>query len=108
MVHRVRNPPSQTSNSQAFLGKFLPKSGPPSKFGISVRWDEFRCILAYEPQMPDELELAVSDIVFKLFEYDDGWAKGYNTRTQREGVYPVSFTEKVGKVNTSSVIAEEN
>lgn len=65
------------------------------KVGISVRFDEFQAISNYDSQLPDEIELREGDIVFKLFEYDDGWAKGYNTRTQEEGVYPVAFTEKV-------------
>lgn len=63
--------------------------------GLSVKFDEFRCIHEYEQQMPDELEMQVGDVLFKLYEFDDGWAKGFNTRTQQEGVYPVSFTEKV-------------
>ena len=71
------------------------KSKIPHKLGMSVSWDEYRCVHTYEQTMPDELELREGDILFKLFEYDDGWAKGYNTRTQEEGIYPVSFTEKV-------------
>jgi hypothetical protein len=63
--------------------------------GVSVRFDEFRCIHKYEKQMPDEIEIEVGDVLFKLFEYDDGWAKGYNTRTGQEGMYPVGFTERV-------------
>jgi hypothetical protein len=68
------------------------------KMGMSVSWDEYKCIHRYEPSMPDELELLEGDIVFKLLEYDDGWAKGYNTRSQEEGIYPLSFTEKVNRV----------
>lgn len=67
------------------------------KMGMSVCWDEYKCIHRYEPSMPDELELLEGDVVFKLLEYDDGWAKGYNTRSQEEGIYPIGFTEKVGR-----------
>lgn len=92
----IRHRDLKNPHTSLISSKLLPRSGPLHRVGISVRWDEFRCILAYEPQIEDELELLVGDIVFKLFEYDDGWAKGYNTRTQLEGIYPVSFTEKVG------------
>jgi hypothetical protein len=89
---RRKNSKSRLSRSQKILSQVSASSS--AKVGISARFDEYRATMDYDPQMPDELELHEGDIVFKLFEYDDGWAKGYNTRTQEEGVYPVSFAEK--------------
>ena len=100
---RRKNSQSRLTTSQAKLSQVSQSSS--AKVGISVRFDEYRVIMTYEAQMPDELELKEGDIVFKLFEYDDGWAKGYNTRTQEEGVYPVSFTDKVVPMSRATSMA---
>lgn len=81
------------SNKRRNFFNFRASKG--QNFGISVRFDEFQAIADYEARLEDELELREGDIVFKLYEYDDGWAKGYNTRSKEEGVFPVAFTEKV-------------
>jgi hypothetical protein len=96
----------QRTSKAKFAGKnrFVPSTHS-SKIGVSVRWDEYRCLHDYDPQMPDELGLKEGDILFKLLEYDDGWAKGYNTRTQEEGVYPVSFTERMESPVAGAAIA---
>jgi hypothetical protein len=82
------------ASSASLSNKIKGFSAAPHKLGISVSWVEYRCLQTHVPQMPDELELQEGDIIFKLLEFDDGWAKGYNTRTQEEGIFPVSFAEK--------------
>lgn len=45
----------------------------------------------YIPQLADEMEMLVGDIILVITEYDDGWSFGYNTRTGIEGAFPGSF-----------------
>ncbi len=93
------------ASSASLSNKIRGFSSAPHKLGISVSWDEYRCIQTHVPQMPDELELQEGDIIFKLLEFDDGWAKGYNTRTQEEGIYPVAFSEKFSpEIRPGSVV----
>lgn len=56
--------------------------------------EEYVCIQDYTPRINDELEMMEDDIIYKLVEYEDGWAMGYNTRTKRKGMYPITVTEK--------------
>lgn len=60
--------------------------------GISVNFsdNQYRVLQSYTPQLTDELELQTNDVIYMLKEYDDGWAKGFNTRTEKTGVFPVS------------------
>ncbi|KAI3651309.1 hypothetical protein MP228_004790 [Amoeboaphelidium protococcarum] len=94
-------------NKRKNLGR-RPSQTSANRMGISVKFDEYRVTLPYTASMPDELDLKEGDIVFKLFEYDDGWAKGYNTSTQKEGVYPVSFTERVDYSRSSGSTQQLN
>jgi len=41
-------------------------------------------VVAYDPELPDELELKVGDVVKLLKEFDDGWCV-------------VEYTDRVGK-----------
>jgi hypothetical protein len=57
----------------------------------------------YHPRMADEIELAPGDILYLIRSYDDGWAKAYNVRTGKEGIFPLSFAKKAkssSKVST--------
>ncbi|KAJ3207112.1 hypothetical protein HDU67_007679 [Dinochytrium kinnereticum] len=45
---------------------------------------------AYVPQLSDEIELRVDDVVEVLAEYDDGWGKGMNVRTKAVGTFPMA------------------
>lgn len=90
----VSNSMSPATLSARNVPAGIPASKQRRKMGISVLWTEYKCVHSYEAKLLDELDLKEGDMIFTLFEYDDGWAKGYNTRTQEEGVYPVSFTKK--------------
>ena len=68
---------------------------------IVLKFDKYRVMTAYRPLMNDELELRVGDVILKIFEFDDGWAKGFNTCTGKEGMYPISLTEKILDTNPS-------
>ncbi len=50
----------------------------------------------YNPRLADELQLSPSDLVYIIKSYDDGWARGMNMRTGREGIFPFSFCKQVG------------
>ncbi|KAJ3109429.1 hypothetical protein HDU97_006674 [Phlyctochytrium planicorne] len=44
----------------------------------------------YTPQLSDEVELKLDDVVEVLAEYDDGWGKGQNMRTKAVGTFPLA------------------
>ncbi|KAJ3096749.1 hypothetical protein HK100_005501 [Physocladia obscura] len=45
---------------------------------------------AHIPGKPDELEVAVGDLVTVTFAYPDGWAFGLNKNTKMKGAFPLS------------------
>ncbi|KAJ3340704.1 NADPH oxidase 4 [Entophlyctis luteolus] len=48
----------------------------------------------YTANLPDELTAVVGDKVILKIEYDDGWGFGYNTRTRKEGTFPLDILDK--------------
>lgn len=50
---------------------------------------------AYVPRLADEVQLLPGDILYLIKAYDDGWAKAYNLRTGKEGIFPMSFAKRV-------------
>ncbi|KAJ3348654.1 Sorbin and SH3 domain-containing protein 2 [Entophlyctis luteolus] len=48
----------------------------------------------YTANLPDELTAIVGDKVIVKIEYDDGWGFGYNTRTRKEGTFPLDILDK--------------
>ncbi|CEP13516.1 hypothetical protein [Parasitella parasitica] len=49
----------------------------------------FVVVHGYLPQMLDELELNVGDIVCLALHFDDGWALGYNVTSAQKGAFPL-------------------
>ena len=64
-----------------------PASGLPSNY--------LRAAHAYNPRLADEIQLLPGDILYLIKAYDDGWAKAYNLRTGKEGIFPLSFAKRV-------------
>jgi hypothetical protein len=52
----------------------------------------------YTPRLIDEINLIKGDIIYLIHNFDDGWAKGYNLRTGKEGIFPLVFTSKLDNV----------
>lgn len=48
-------------------------------------------IHSYTPQVDDELALERGDIVYLIFQLDDGWGYGHNLLTSKTGVFPLIF-----------------
>ncbi|KAJ3009338.1 hypothetical protein HKX48_008023 [Thoreauomyces humboldtii] len=46
----------------------------------------------YEPLMPDELKITKGDSLVVRHHYLDGWALGFNAKTDEEGVFPLPKT----------------
>jgi hypothetical protein len=59
-----------------------------------------RAAHTYTARLPDELGLESSDIVYLLKSYDDGWARGYNLTTGKEGVFPLAFVKSTATATT--------
>ncbi|VEL13639.1 unnamed protein product [Protopolystoma xenopodis] len=80
-----RHPGEETPISpMASGGNHLVQQQPQQR--VQARYD-------YEPKEDDELELRVGDVILVLERNlpDDGWWQGYNTRTQRFGLFPDNF-----------------
>lgn len=45
----------------------------------------------YAPQVEDELALERGDIIYLIFQLDDGWGYGHNLVTSKTGVFPLMF-----------------
>ncbi|KAJ3233423.1 hypothetical protein HDU81_002282 [Chytriomyces hyalinus] len=56
--------------------------------------DMYEAVYDYNPQQPDELDTRVGDKIIIKTEFDDGWAFGFNTRTRREGHFPLDILDK--------------
>ncbi|KAJ3028234.1 hypothetical protein HDV00_010543, partial [Rhizophlyctis rosea] len=50
----------------------------------------------YDPVQPDEMKLAVGDVVVVLHSYDDGWIYGRNLSTSAMGLVPRNFLKSEG------------
>ncbi|KAI9492296.1 hypothetical protein BDB00DRAFT_440962 [Zychaea mexicana] len=44
---------------------------------------------SYPPQVQDELDIREGDIVYLIFQLDDGWGYGLNVSTSQTGVFPL-------------------
>lgn len=58
---------------------------------MSVEMAEVFCEVAhgYQPQMEDEMELREGDVVYLIFQLDDGWGYGLNLASSTPGVFPL-------------------
>ncbi|KAI9256551.1 hypothetical protein BDA99DRAFT_141402 [Phascolomyces articulosus] len=44
---------------------------------------------SYPPQVADELDIREGDVVYLIFQLDDGWGYGLNLSTSQTGVFPL-------------------
>ncbi|KAJ3090409.1 E3 ubiquitin-protein ligase sh3rf2 [Quaeritorhiza haematococci] len=51
---------------------------------------KYKVIHEYSPSLPDELELRKGDDVEVKASFDDGWGKGMNMATGKEGIFPLA------------------
>lgn len=58
---------------------------------MSVEMAEVFCeaVHGYQPQMEDEMELREGDVVYLIFQLDDGWGYGLNLASSAPGVFPL-------------------
>jgi hypothetical protein len=42
----------------------------------------------YNPQLPDEIQIRIGDVVIVDYLCDDGWAVGWNTTINQKGAFP--------------------
>ncbi|KAJ3114830.1 hypothetical protein HDU96_001573 [Phlyctochytrium bullatum] len=62
-------------------------------FQILVQ-NESLVLADYDPQMPDELELRIGDVIRLNIVHDDGWAHGVNLTTNESGMLPMAVLLK--------------
>lgn len=48
----------------------------------------------YSPSLSDELTLIAGDIIEIRKKFDDGWANGFNRRTQQNGIIPICYLKE--------------
>ncbi|KAJ3011723.1 UNVERIFIED_CONTAM: WD repeat-containing protein 74 [Siphonaria sp. JEL0065] len=70
--------------------------------------DMYEAIYDYTPNMSDELGTQVGDKIILKCEYDDGWAFGFNTRTKKEGTFPLDILDKYADPNANFNDANRN
>jgi len=61
----------------------------PEEYSSMPEPKPYKAIHAYEPQIDDELRLAVDDDIDVLYEYDDGWCWAINRSTGEQGACPL-------------------
>lgn len=92
---------SKSAKEETVVANSLPSKQHADQAKKSYRPEEatkknnyLRAAHIYYPRMADEIELAPGDILYLIRSYDDGWAKAYNVRTGKEGIFPLSFAKK--------------
>lgn len=55
--------------------------------------DRVRACFKFSPSSPDELGMAVGDVVEVLRRHDDGWGEGMNTTSGQRGMFPLNYVE---------------
>lgn len=76
---RILPPPLSMSN--------LPRQPSPVTSPFA---DEFYVVVhPYPPQLTDELELNIGDIICLAIQFDDGWALGFNVTSGLKGAFPI-------------------
>ncbi|KAI8618261.1 hypothetical protein BC830DRAFT_964559 [Chytriomyces sp. MP71] len=76
--------------------------GPPppmSPGGPGGAKDMYTAVYDYAPAQSDELEAFVGDKIIIKTEFDDGWAFGFNTRSRKEGHFPLDILDKYAQQN---------
>ncbi|KAJ3119572.1 Sorbin and SH3 domain-containing protein 2 [Physocladia obscura] len=56
--------------------------------------DVCQAVYDYTASMGDELSTMVGDKIILKVEYDDGWGYGFNTRTRKEGAFPLDILDR--------------
>lgn len=67
----------------------------PSASSQQIPPNYLRASHSYKARLADEIDLNAGDILYLIKSFDDGWAKAYNIRTGKEGVFPKSFSRRV-------------
>lgn len=67
-----------------------------------------RAAHAYTPRLVDEIQLLQGDILYLIKAFDDGWAKAYNLRSGKEGIFPLSFTKRIVVKSPETMNLPEN
>ncbi|EGD83172.1 hypothetical protein PTSG_03803 [Salpingoeca rosetta] len=75
-----------------------PMPGPPrdawaGRSAEGLRAGEYRVLYAYRPTDPNQLELAVGDVVRVKGDPQENWQYGFNTRNQRSGWFPRTYLD---------------
>ncbi|KAJ3049503.1 hypothetical protein HK097_009517 [Rhizophlyctis rosea] len=69
------------------FGKLWGREKEKGKVGVSNE-DTFRVIRNFEGRGSDEIGVRVGDVVSVSFTYKDGWCRGTNVATGKQGVFP--------------------
>ncbi|KAJ3340706.1 C-Jun-amino-terminal kinase-interacting protein 2 [Entophlyctis luteolus] len=64
--------------------------------------DTHAAVYNYFANMPDELSVNLGDMVILKSQYDDGWGYGFNTRSLKEGFFPLGVLSGFGSVANGS------
>ncbi|KAJ3137014.1 hypothetical protein HK100_001023 [Physocladia obscura] len=56
--------------------------------------DVCQAVYDYTASISDELSTMVGDKIILKVEYDDGWGYGFNTRTKKEGAFPLDILDR--------------
>lgn len=62
-------------------------------------------VYPYDPEAEQDLELRVGQVIRLIAENESGWWTGYNTITQKTGIFPSNFVKKIPP--GSNAIAQE-
>ncbi|KAJ3242703.1 hypothetical protein HDU78_001250 [Chytriomyces hyalinus] len=93
----MQSPQAAYANDRSLLNQNAAPMGvgqPPMMGGPGAQKDMYEAVYDYNPQQPDELDTRVGDKIIIKTEFDDGWAFGFNTRTRREGHFPLDILDK--------------
>ncbi|KAJ3198876.1 hypothetical protein HDU82_000911 [Entophlyctis luteolus] len=69
---------------------------------VSSGKDTHAVVYNYFANMPDELSVSLGDMIILKSQYDDGWGYGFNTRSLKEGFFPLGVLSGFGPVANGS------
>jgi hypothetical protein len=66
----------------------------------------FKVIQTYSPQLIDEIQLNIGDVVIVKETFDDGWGSGLNITTESEGSFPLNCLGNLKSVDSNKLEME--
>jgi hypothetical protein len=86
-----------------YFTKYRGRKREGTEFSEDSKTSAFKVVQRYTPQLIDEIQLNIGDVVIVKERFDDGWGAGLNITTESEGSFPLNCLSNLKPVDGSKL-----